>query len=94
MSTETRQHLRELRADRRARRNLAADKAAGAAVVEAWNAAHPSGTPVTLTKDDGSTIETATRSVAWALGNGEPVVLVEGITGCYALDRIRPRVAA
>lgn len=56
--------------------------------VETWNASYPVGTPVTVTKDDGTKIETKTRSIAWALGDGTPVVMLEGISGGYLLSRV------
>ena len=55
-----------------------------------WSAV-PVGTPVTVTKDDGSRFETRTRSEPWALGHGQPVIKVEGITGGYMLERVELR---
>ena len=55
-----------------------------------WNAEHPVGTVVALTEDDGSITTTITRSEAWHLGHGEPVVKVAGRAGGYMLARIRP----
>lgn len=60
-----------------------------AALLAAWT--YPSGTPVTVTLDDGSKWQTRTRSEAWALGSGAPVVLLEGKTGGYSLERCRLR---
>lgn len=54
-----------------------------------WNAAHPIGTEVIVTRDNGDRVQTRTRSTAWMLGC-EPVVKVEGISGGYALERVRP----
>lgn len=57
----------------------------------------PIGTPVILTKDDGSEFETKTRSGPWMLGAScrdkghTAVIKVEGITGGYGLWRIRLR---
>jgi hypothetical protein len=48
----------------------------------------PVGTPVVVTKDDGSQIHTKTRSTPWQLGHGAWVVSVEGISGGYDLSRI------
>ena len=53
----------------------------------AWK--HPSGTAVVLTHDDGSELRTRTRSEPWKLGDGTPVVLVEGKSGGYLLTRVR-----
>lgn len=50
----------------------------------------PEGTPVVVTRDDGSKLETRTRSPAWLLGEHTAVVMVEGISGAYLLDRIDP----
>jgi hypothetical protein len=50
----------------------------------------PIGTPVTVTKDDGAQIETATRSAPWKLG-GTWVILLEDISGGYALARVVER---
>ena len=54
-----------------------------------WNETHPIGTRVVLTDDFGARHETETRSVAWLLGDGSPVVKVRGWPGGYALERIR-----
>ena len=62
----------------------------GAAIVGAWNAHHRVGTPVVLVDDLGRLEWTKTRTLAWCLGHGEPVVSVEGRTGGYILSRIIP----
>lgn len=56
-----------------------------------WNERCPIGTEVLLTDDLGEEHRTRTRSAAWA-ACGQPLVLVEGRTGGYLLDRIRPRI--
>lgn len=61
-----------------------------AIAVSQWNAAHPEGTPVTVTLDSGRRVETRTRSRAAVLGNHTAVVWLAGITGCYALERVTP----
>lgn len=48
----------------------------------------PEGTPVIVTKDDGSEFPTKTRSEPWELC-GTAVIMVEGIRGGYALSRVR-----
>ena len=71
------------------------------ALVEAWKGT-PEGTPVILTKDDGTDFHTKTRSIPWMLGadNRPPsdwthcpghtaVILVEGLTGGWSLQRLR-----
>lgn len=55
-----------------------------------WNARHPIGTPVVLTLDNGGKLETVTRSEVWCLGDGTPVVSVEGKTGGWLLSRVVP----
>lgn len=59
------------------------------AEAEAWNALHGVGTPVVVTKDDGSEVRTKTRSIAWVLGEHTAVVMLEGIRGGYLLSRVR-----
>jgi hypothetical protein len=56
----------------------------------AWNAKHPVGTKVTVRLDSGETRETATRSAAEVLSSHSAVIWLEGITGCYLLDRVTP----
>jgi hypothetical protein len=60
------------------------------AIAEAWNERYPPGTAVDLTDDLGVVHRTRTRSEAWCLGHGEPVVAVEGRSGSYLLERIKP----
>ncbi|WP_280891653.1 hypothetical protein [Streptomyces sp. LBL] len=38
-------------------------------------------------------LDTVTRSVAWTIGHGAPVVLVEGETGGIVLDQVAPFLA-
>jgi len=49
------------------------------------------GDPVTVKRDDGSLFETTTRSEAQVLSGHTPVIWVEGIVGCYLLERVTPR---
>lgn len=65
------------------------------ALVAEWSAV-PIGTVVLVRKDDGSIYTTRTRSAPWMLGdNGNreaghtAVIMVEGISGCYSLERIQ-----
>lgn len=58
-------------------------------IAENWNSLYPVGTPVKVRKDDKSILDTHTRSEAWVVC-GIPVVLVRGISGGYALDRVSP----
>lgn len=56
-----------------------------------WNSKHPVGTLVEVTKDDGSIEETLTASEAWVLGGHTAVIKLVGISGGYALNRVRPQ---
>jgi len=53
-----------------------------------WNELYPPGTKVNLTNDLGEVEETETRSIAWLLDSGHPVVMVKGRSGGYSLERI------
>jgi hypothetical protein len=58
---------------------------------EAWNQNHPIGTNVIYHPIIGSNIGTKvtrTRSLAWLLGGGEPVVKVENKAGGVALTAL------
>jgi hypothetical protein len=59
----------------------------------AWNAAHPIGTPVIVTPYRGCSadllIKTKTRSAAWPLPSGDPVVLIDGKAGGYVLSFVK-----
>lgn len=61
-------------------------------LIDKWNKSYPEGTPVIVTRDNGDKLETVTRSVAWSMC-GTPVVMVKGISGCYALERVAPNTA-
>lgn len=60
-------------------------------LVTEWNRLNPEGTKVNVRKDDGSTLETVTRSPAWLMGEHTAVVLVDGIAGGYMLERVTVR---
>jgi hypothetical protein len=64
-----------------------------------WNALYPVGTPVTAypmvrpehpAADLCKRLETVTRSRAWNLGHGAPVVAVEGYSGGIHLTHVDP----
>jgi hypothetical protein len=55
-----------------------------------WNARHKPGIDVVVALDDGTTWKTKTRSEAWELGHGQPVVMLEGKSGGYDLARVAP----
>jgi hypothetical protein len=63
----------------------ASGKRAAAAVARGWR--HPIGTHVTVRKDNGELVHARTRSMASVVG-GTAVIWVEGIAGCYALERV------
>lgn len=58
---------------------------------EEWNEKYPVGTSVTYTDALGTSFETVTRSEAWELGSGTPVVSLNGKSGGYALTHITPK---
>lgn len=51
---------------------------------------HPIGTPVTFRRDDGSELETFTRSSADIIGQSW-VIWLEGVRGCVLLSRVGVR---
>ena len=53
-----------------------------------WNARYPPRTKVTVTDDSGHKTATKTSSWAQVLGGHTVVVWVDGITGCYNLERV------
>ena len=65
----------------------------GAHTAASWNAAHPVGTavrywPVYPPIESAPPLDTATRSEAWALGDGTVVVCVVGRSGGVALSHV------
>jgi hypothetical protein len=56
--------------------------------VDEFNRFVPVGTTVDVYRDSGEVKRTKTRSEAWVLGT-QGVVQVEGIAGCYLLDRVK-----
>jgi hypothetical protein len=59
-------------------------------MVDDWNRDNVTGRVVDVTLDSGSIFRTVTRSSAGMLGGHTPVIWLEGIVGCYALERCRP----
>ncbi len=55
-----------------------------------FNARYPVGTRVTVGRDAGDVEITATRSKAEVLSGHSAVIWLDGISGCYLLDRITP----
>jgi hypothetical protein len=60
------------------------------AAVQAWNRCNRVGDHVEVTLDDGTTKQTETRSQAWVMGGHSAMVMLEGVSGAYALHRVRP----
>ena len=64
-------------------------------LVKAWNNAHRPGVDVIILKDDRTEVRTKTRSEAFMLGECRDypghtaVIQLEGIAGCYMLERVR-----
>jgi hypothetical protein len=54
-----------------------------------FNAHCPVGTPVTVERDNGRTEETVTTSEAYMMSGHTAVVHLQGIAGCYALERVK-----
>lgn len=67
---------------------MGAHKRRNRAALEGWKGV-PTGVPVRVTRDDGRTLDTRTRSEAYTLGDGTAVILVEGIAWPFALERVR-----
>lgn len=53
-----------------------------------FNARVPVGSSVDVVKDRGEVIQTVTRSHAIVLSGHTAVIWLEGISGCYLLDRV------
>ena len=60
------------------------------ALIDAWNKTNGIGAAVRVHKDDGTILETTTRSKAAMLPSGQPVIWVRGLAGCYDLTRVSP----
>lgn len=56
---------------------------------DAWNTEHVIGTHVVLTRDDNVKLRTRTRSEAQVLSGHSAVIWLDGVSGCYLLDRVR-----
>ena len=56
--------------------------------VDAFNKRAPVGTNVIVVKDLGEQVETKVRYPAEVLSGHTPVVWLEGISGCYLLNRV------
>ena len=60
------------------------------AVCDKFNAAHEVGAAVTVQLDGGEVRETITISEAQVLSGHSAVIWLDGISGCYLLDRVTP----
>lgn len=58
------------------------------ALVDLWKEV-PEGAPVVVTRDLGEQFRTKTRSIPWLLGGHTAVIMVEGISGAYSLERVQ-----
>lgn len=61
-------------------------------IVALWNSKYPVGTKVQVRKalNDHGFIETVTTSEAYVLSGHSPVVMLKGISGCFALTHCSP----
>ncbi len=59
-------------------------------IAKDWNEKHPVGTEVIVRMDDGTEVRTKTTHEATVLGGHTAVAWLEGIRGCYNLERVRP----
>ena len=69
-----------------------ADPAKLQAICDKFNAIVKVGDKVRVRKDNGTSVETTTQSLAEVLSGHTPVIVLAGISGCYALDRVTPLV--
>lgn len=58
------------------------------ALIEEFNAANQIGIEVDVKKDGGSINRTKTRSEAWLMGGHTAMILLDGISGGYMLERV------
>jgi hypothetical protein len=61
-------------------------------IVKLWNSKYPVGTKVQVRKvlTDVAFIETVTTSEAYVLSGHSAVIMLKGISGCYALTHCSP----
>jgi hypothetical protein len=65
-----------------------------AEICDRFNAECPVGTEVLVKTDTRGNLITNTRSEAYVLSGHTAVIFVEGISGCYALDRVSKVIVA
>lgn len=56
---------------------------------DAWNATNEIGAAVKVKLDSGEIRDTVTTTKAEILGGHSAVIWLEGVRGCYLLDRVR-----
>ena len=61
-----------------------------AKMVSDWNRKYLPGQKVKVKGDNNAEFETTTRSNAELIGGATPVIWLNGLPGCYALDRVTP----
>jgi hypothetical protein len=61
---------------------------------DAFNRVYPIGCKVNVRLDSGEIRETKTKTRAEVLQGHSAVIWLEGITGCYLLDRVTPILEA
>jgi hypothetical protein len=61
-------------------------------LVDTWNTNNRVGVAVLVTLDDGAQRETKTRSEAFVLEGHSAVIMLEGVTGCYCLERVKAKI--
>lgn len=59
---------------------------------DSFNERYPVGQRVSVRKDRGENVTTITRSPAQVLSGHTAVIWLDGIAGCYLLDRVSPIV--
>lgn len=63
------------------------------ALCDKWNVKYPIGTPVQFTLDsDDKVTYTTTSSLAEVLGGHTAVIWLDGVKGCYELDKVSPLI--
>lgn len=58
--------------------------------IENWNLKHAIGASVIVTLDSGERFPTITLGEAYVLGGHSAVISLQGVRGCYLLDRVTP----
>lgn len=56
-------------------------------LADVWSVV-PVGTPVRVRLDSGREIDTKTRSAGWLLSGHSAVIMLDGISGAYSLERV------